>query len=282
MIRVRGMLGLGDNLYQRAVLRLMGDVELETPWPQLYADLSIRCIRSNTTLRTQQKNAARQDSIWHRPTSPRNVHLGYNQNGSILESLFKSVEMPVPNVIDMSGPPKGAVRSNVILVRPATIRNEWRADARNPDPRYIAKVIEALKSEFTIVSVADLSEGHEWAVGHLPFAHETYHSGELKVEELLQLVEGAAGTVGGVGWITPASMAYKTPHLCLFGGWGAANGPQRIFDKRVDHSMVVQVIPDSFCMCNDQKHNCEKTITNLDDHIEHFYNLAKARTRLAT
>lgn len=281
-MRVRGMLGLGDNLYQRAVLRLMGDVELETPWPQLYGDLPIRCIRSNTTLRTQQKNAARQDSIWHRPTSRCNVHLGYNQNGSILESLFKSVGMRVPNVIDMSGPPKGAVRSNVILVRPATIRNEWRADARNPDPRYIAKVIEALKSEFTIVSVADLSEGHEWAVGHLPFAHETYHSGELKVEELLQLVEGAAGTVGGVGWITPASMAYKTPHLCLFGGWGAANGPQRIFDKRVDHSMVVQVIPDSFCMCNDPKHNCEKTITNLDDHIEHFYNLAKARTRLAT
>ena len=37
---VRGMKGLGDNIYQRAfVKRLPGPVYLETPWPELYEDL---------------------------------------------------------------------------------------------------------------------------------------------------------------------------------------------------------------------------------------------------
>lgn len=282
MIRVRGMLGLGDNLYQRSVLKLMGSLELETPWPQLYGDLPIKCIKPHTTLRTQKKNIDRKDAVWHKSTASRQIQLGYDQRGSILESLFNSVGMPAPDVIDMSGPPTGAARSDVIVVRPATIRNEWRADSRNPQPEYISKVVDALKTEFTIVSVADLSSGHEWAVGALPFAHETFHAGELKVEELLKLVDGAAGTVGGVGWITPASIAYKTPHLCLFGGWGAANGPQRIFDKRIDASTVVQAIPDNFCMCNNKLHSCGKKITKLDDYIELFYDFAKSRTGLAS
>ena len=39
---VDGMCGLGDNIYQRAVLKrllLDGPVYLRTPWPELVADL---------------------------------------------------------------------------------------------------------------------------------------------------------------------------------------------------------------------------------------------------
>ncbi|MGV2896737.1 hypothetical protein ACNPPY_13175, partial [Achromobacter sp. AGC78] len=60
---VRGMKGLGDNIYKRAfVKKLQGPVYLETPWPELYEDLpDVKFVRSETPLRTQSKNMARQD-----------------------------------------------------------------------------------------------------------------------------------------------------------------------------------------------------------------------------
>lgn len=272
------MLGLGDNLYQRAVLRHLGECELDTPWPQLYKDLPVRPVKVQTTLRTQRKNASRPESKYFTPKVRNATPLGYNANGTILSSLFASAQVPMPAQIDMTGPPTGATPSNTIIIRPATVRQEWRADARNPKPEYLARIADALRHDFTVVSVADLQSGHEWLAGDAPFAHETYHCGELDVEQLMGMVNGAAGTVGGVGWLTPASIAYKTPHLCVFGGWGQANGPQRIFDPRLDVSNIVQAMPDSYCMCNDKLHACAKTIQKLDDYIERFYNIAKARS----
>ena len=54
---VHGMHGMGDNLYQRAVIRQVGPVFLHTPWPQLYADIpNVTCLKTGTRLRTQAKN----------------------------------------------------------------------------------------------------------------------------------------------------------------------------------------------------------------------------------
>ena len=62
-ITIRGMWGLGDNIFSRPFVRAAAakyDVYLETPWPELYADLDIRFVRGRRQLRTQQKNMARQ------------------------------------------------------------------------------------------------------------------------------------------------------------------------------------------------------------------------------
>lgn len=281
-IFLHGMLGLGDNIYQRSVIRQLGDVVLVTSWPQLYADLPVRCVRPITALRTQAKNAARSDLIW---VDLDRLHgrakfgrIGYNGDGTILASMFRSVGLN-PDCVDFGGPPIPALSTGTafcnesgryVVVRPATIRQEWRADARNPNPDYLCRAVDALRKQYTIISVADLKEGDEWAVEPLPFAHRRYHRGEMNVEQLLALVAGAVGVIGGTGWLLPMSLAYRVPMLLIHGGWGAANGPHRIFDPRIDISRVVQAIPDNYCNCNQKNHECDKSINKIDARIDEF------------
>jgi hypothetical protein len=266
-----GMLGLGDNFYQRAVVRELGPVQLITSWPQLYADLPVECIRPDTRLRTQAKNGARTDLPWHR-VNRRSLparRIGYDLQGTMLESMMRSVGLQRTKV-NFDGPPVEPRAGRYIVIRPATVRTEWMAAGRNPAPEYLCRAAEALKYRYTIISVADLDGRNEWAVEPVPFAHQTFHRGELLLEDLLSLVAGAAGVVGGVGWLLPMAIAYRVPMLLLYGGWGAANGPQRVLDPRMDASLVEQVFPDRYCLCNDRAHSCDKTISNLDKHLERF------------
>src|ERR1700704_1699961 len=81
-VLIRGMWGLGDNIFSRPFVRATAaqyEVHLETPWPELYADLDIRFIRGGRRLRTQQKNMARQPAdLWSRPSAPmREVKINY-------------------------------------------------------------------------------------------------------------------------------------------------------------------------------------------------------------
>ncbi len=281
-ILLAGMHGLGDNLYQRSVLREVvksRDVYLETPWPQLYADLPVRCVRPATRLRTQTKNAARADLVWHAPPAGvKSMRWHYvGAPGSILEALARPLGI-VPRVFD--GPPVATLsREPYIVVRPSTLRREWRADSRNPQQGLIDRAAQALRSRFRIVSVADLQDGEEWPAEPLPYADERYHAGELSVEQLLGLVAGAAGVVGGVGWMVPAAIAYRVPMLLILGGCGAHHGPGRIFGPPMDTSNVQIARPDRFCMCADKAHACDKRISNFDAHVDAFgLRLAQGRS----
>ena len=57
-IYIAGMMGLGDNIYQRSFIKLLdGDIYLRTPWPEIYKDLrNVFPVKSETILRTQRKN----------------------------------------------------------------------------------------------------------------------------------------------------------------------------------------------------------------------------------
>ena len=72
-ILIRGLWGLGDNCYQRPFVRAATreyELHLETPWPELYADLDIKFVCGKRKLRTQQKNMARQPpERWMRSAS---------------------------------------------------------------------------------------------------------------------------------------------------------------------------------------------------------------------
>lgn len=269
----RGMLGFGDNIYQRAIIREMGGIHLLTSWPQIYSDLPVKCHRPTTRLRTQAKNADRPDLSWYQPQNGERFQprkMGYDGHGTIISSMLRSVGMQ-KEALDFSGPSMPRIRDDkYIVIRPATIRSEWRADARNPNPEYLDRAANALRHDYTIVSVADLAQSVEWPVEPLPFAHERYHAGEMNAEQLLSLISGANGLIGGTGWIVPAAIAYRIPLLLIHGGWGVANGPQRIFDPRLDISRIVQAIPDNFCMCNNKLHECDKKISNIDSKISEF------------
>lgn len=268
-----GMYGLGDNVYQRAVLRELPDVYIRTPWPQLYTDLpNVKPVMPSTTLRTQSKNMLSVErSVWHKPPYGSPQRLSYvHSGGTMLQALRQSCGVASPQIVFDLPIFRAPDDAPYIVVRPATVRSEWRADARNPLPQYLAMAVEALAPTHRVVSVADLEDGREWLVGDAPYADVILHRGELGISEMLGLVRGAAAVIGGVGWLAPAAVAYRVPMLLLFGGWGFHNGPQRIFDPRMDLSTIQQVVPDRFCMCTSAHHECDKTISNIRQEIDRF------------
>jgi hypothetical protein len=274
---IQGMQGLGDNIYQRPVLRELcasRTVYLQTPWPQLYSDLPIRCVQPSTRLRTQLKNALRPELKWSDvPTHLAAKAIHYTADGlPMVEGLCKAAGVKAASLVfDLPRfDPPSIKRRPYIVVRPATIRKEWVAASRNPLPEYIARAAEKLREHFHVVSVADLVPGEEWAVPPLPYADEQFHAGELQLEQLLGLVGGAAGVVGGVGWLVPAAVAYQTPMLLIYGGQGTHNSPKRVLDPRMDTSLIYEAIPDRLCMCASKDHACDKRIAKFDEHLERW------------
>lgn len=266
---IRGMKGLGDCIYQRAFVRRLGECWLETPWPELYADLpGVRFVRPNTTLRTQAKNMQRQASYQPAPYGMREVQVSY-PGGAIIDGMSRCFGMP-PADLDMPQFPRPACapRQPYVVVRPATARAEWRADTRNPDPAYLCQAAQAaIDAGSAVVSVADLADGAEWIVGDAPPATARYHGGELSVSELLGLVQHAAGLIGGIGWLLPAAMACRVSALIVCGGQGGYNSPAHVTHSAVDSSTVTFAVPDRLCMCTQKQHHCDKRISDYESVI---------------
>ena len=266
MIAFRGMQGLGDNIYQRAFIKSLvrsSEVLLETPWPEIYQDLpNLHLVRPHTRLRTQAKNAENADkSLWSKPYFGNSIQVSYGDKG-IMRGMREKfcVDSASFDLPDFDSPISG----KYAVIRPATVRKEWMAASRNPKPEYLAECAQILLDRgFKVISVADLQDGEEWALDPLPKATETYHKGEFSIKELLGLVQHAKVVVGGVGWLTPASIAYKVPSWVILGGFGAYNAPENLFDAgRMDLSKLGYAMPDDFCRCRDGKHNCKKEISN--------------------
>lgn len=271
MIAIRGMQGLGDNVYQRAFIKSLvrsNEVLLETPWPELYSDLpNLQLIKPHTRLRTQAKNIVNADkSLWAKPYYGNAIQISYGDKGIMRGMRDRlGIDSSTFDLPDFDSPISG----KYAVIRPATIRKEWMAASRNPKPEYIAECAEILlKNGFTVVSVADLEDDVEWALDPLPKATIRYHKGELGIKQLMGLVQHASLVVGGIGWLTPTAIAYKVPAWFIFGGFGAYNAPDNLFDAgRMDLSKVGYAIPDDFCRCRDGQHKCKKDISN---HAEKF------------
>ena len=270
------MFGLGDCIYQRPFVRAESarrPVFLDTPWPQLYADLpNVFPVKAATTLRTQAKNAAAQpDSAWHdRPLIADTARFGYGTRELRRHSILHALELALPLrgapfVFDLPAGNVGTMGGNrYVVVRPVTLRKEWTNSARNPDPSAVFKVAQWLQDAgFMVVLVADLKPGEEEAVGALPPCDVAYLKGELDVSELMALVRGAAAVVGGVGWIVPMAIAAGTPLFVIQGGQLRHNGPQAITDRRMNLTRVGWASPRYPCDCENMRHACRKDPANL-------------------
>ena len=269
MIAFRGMQGLGDNIYQRAFIKSavkISPVILETPWPEIYQDLpNLRLVRPHTRLRTQAKNAEKADkSLWGQPYYGNAIQISYGDKGIMRGMREKfAVDSSTFDLPNFDSP----INGRYAVIRPATVRKEWMAASRNPKPEYLAECAKILLERgFKVISVADLQDGEEWAVEPLPKSTETYHKGEFDIKQLLGLIQHASVVVGGVGWLTPASIAYKVPSWVILGGFGRYNAPENLFDAgRMDLSKLGYAMPDDFCRCGDGAHNCKKDISNHAD-----------------
>jgi hypothetical protein len=271
--QVRGMLGLGDNIYQRGFIKaLPGQVFLETPWPELYRDLpNVKFLKRDTTLRTQKKNADKFEG-WSRP--PANAcHLQVRYGVGIFDGMRDCFGRE-PYDMDLPDFGSSPVEGDYVVIRPVTVRREWPAESRNPLPEYIAEAAAQMRARgIKVVSVADLKSGHEWALEPLPDADVRFHVGQLPVDQLLALLQHAKAVVGPIGWIVPAALAAKVPGWIVCGGNGGYNAPELITPPG-EHSLTF-AIPDQYCRCTDRAHRCSKIITQHNERFaewldEHF------------
>lgn len=263
MTVVHGMRGLGDCIMQRSFLSQMdGPVYLETPWPEIYEDMPhINPVRPHTTLRTQLKNIGR-FSGWHDVPIYRNaVRIAYQRG--IYAGMRKCFGVE-PGPLTLPGYGSPPINGRYAVVRPVTVRSEWRADARNPLPEYIDEAAREIIDQrgIQIISVADLEDNAEWLVGNAPPADIQFHHGELGVRELLSLVQHAELVVGGIGWLLPAAIAYRTPAWIICGGQGGYNSPNLITDPSQGEHRVQFAVPDNHCQCTERAHHCDKRISN--------------------
>jgi len=263
---IHSMKGLGDNIYQRAFLKNMpGPIYLDTPWPELVSDLPhVHCVRPQTNLRTQAKNIARHSSWLMPPAKQPARHIRYGTEG-IIPGMIASFGV-MPGEFDLPPPPPSPETGKYVVVRPATVRSEWRADTRNPSPDYILVAAANAKARgYKVISVADLVDRVEWIVGDAPYADVRYHKGELPVEQLLSLVANASAVIGGIGWLVPAALAAKVPAWIICGGQGGYNAPELITPK--GQSNITFAVPDNFCRCRLKQHNCDKRISDYDSKL---------------
>lgn len=190
-IYIDGMLGMGDTIYQRAfVKQLPAGTFIKTAWPELYEDLPVKAVRSDTTLRTQRKNEFRSSAKFYLPPSPRQTkRIFYGpddlRRGSIFDAMRRQFGV-TPAALDLPsfGPAQFTHQKPIAVIRPATVRSEWRSDSRNPDPDYLLRASRILRQHFCVISVADLQDGEEWLVGEeapmTPLRLETIGEGKFK------------------------------------------------------------------------------------------------------
>jgi hypothetical protein len=261
---IRGMKGLGDSIYQRAFIkRIQGPVLLQTPWPELYADMhNVQFVKPVTKLRTQLKNIMRQPAArWRNELPASDITVGYGKR-PIITGMRDSFGF-TPGEFDLPELGESCVIGRYALIRPVTIRKEYPAETRNPLSKYISECASILRKQgLKVISVADLKPGEEWLVGEAPEADIQYHNGELNVRQLLALVRDAQVVVGGIGWLVPAAIATQTPGWFIGGGQGGCNAPERITSESMNLKNIEFVLPDNYCRCSASLHNCQKEISH--------------------
>ncbi|WP_241197644.1 hypothetical protein [Pantoea agglomerans] len=270
----QGMLGLGDSIYQRPFLRHFPGAYVRTCWPELYRGLDIKCVRSGTHLRTQEKNELRTRYAYH--PAPRGgviKRIGYGPNdlanGGIIPAFRHQFVVDGPLLFDLPQfndlHPRIPVDRPVAIIRPATVRIEWASASRNPDPDYLVRAAQMLRQHFFMVSVADTVPGVEWIVGNEPEADLKLHHGEMTLTQLCSLYAHAACVVSPVGFSIPMAIAYGRPLFVVAGGRGGHNAPEILTCSEMDLRRVRWAIPDNYCRCNQANHDCDRRISNFDE-----------------
>jgi hypothetical protein len=270
------MWGLGDSIYSRPFIAAAAsahDVWLETPWPELYADLPLRFVRGDRPLRTQTRNVLRQrPALWTTPPHRiAELRLSYGAAELARGSIIDAIEARLPasrpkwSLPALGESPLDTDGTPMAVIRPVTRRAEWDNEARNCLPAYVDEIAGTLKQAgFAVAVIADLKPGAEWLEsGNLPPHNAAFTNGEFSVRQLLAIVRDAAVVVGPVGWIVPAAVALGTPAFVILGGQGAHNGPDKITDPRMDLSRLGFAVPQEFCQCSEMRHRCDKRIPDL-------------------
>lgn len=299
---VRGMFGIGDCIFQRAVIRELmrtNEVHLDSYYADMYRDLQERGLHLSIV---QDRGRIRDDANRSAPQSggvrPRppliskkeQVRITYDRAaihkyGSILAAMFASAGLCMPREPDFSIPIRAewiaawrsflAKRKIVVdrplaVYRPVVLNNGWTAPARAPDPETYADLfaVPSLR-KFFWVSIANLSDkggSKEWIVGRHQKVDLALEAGELDFKTMIGLFASARLVFANPGFVPVLAHACRVPVAIVYG----ANESFRTTNSVGRHlSPTLAIDLDRPCEHHEQHCRCSKQIT-----------LAPARRRL--
>lgn len=278
-LHVKGYGGLGDQVYQRPLVRHLarerGELWLSTPYPECFEDVEgvHPVLWRAMKLRCQAKNMERTPSeVWRQVPTPQaeRISISYAHRlprRGVLAEMEESARTRIKEFrFDLPDFGPSPVPGRYAVIRPASVRTEWRNYARNPDPEYLCQAADLLRElGLRIVVVGDIEPPEEELVGTMPDGDVHWTRGQLTTRELFALVRHASVVVGGVGWLVPAAMAYRTPAVIVGGGLGRHNDPSLLTDSRMGERPIRFLLPDPYCRCGDLRHACPKTIPDFPD-----------------
>jgi hypothetical protein len=273
---IRGMLGLGDNLHQRAVVRQLMQqqpVWLQTPWASVYHDLvgpRLNLLPRDSRLRTQQKNIARERGKFNGKRYPGGrshrvwyTHSQIKQRGGFLAAMCHNsgvakgdFSLPVPAAWQARARALvSSARKPLMIYRPLVDRTEWDGcRQRNPDSAAYAVLAQAVREQFFVVSIADLVPRVEWMVSEPVDADMEFHAGELDFETIAGLMSIAGLAFCSPGFALVLAQAVGAPLVAVFGGHESA----RLYDHGSATDCFIQ--PKNPCECFSKRHACDKRI----------------------
>jgi hypothetical protein len=280
-LTVVGMLGIGDNLHQRAPLRALmqsHDVTLEGFYPAIVHDLigagmKFRQLKCHIAPRIDAGDSAAPPD---RPDAKaRHTKLTYHAGsilkaGSILAAQFASCGLAMPERADFSLPVPAAWRVRarkliaswdlggrpLLVYRPIVLNKVWECPSRAPDPDAYARIFAAIRQRFFVVSVADLTQD-EWIVGAEQGADVKLHKGETDFETLAGLFAEAALVFCNPGFSPVLAQAVGTPSIIVYGG----NESFRTTNSVGAHlAATLAIEPIRPCECHARTHACDKRI----------------------
>ncbi|HFU4541792.1 TPA: hypothetical protein ACGPBT_004124 [Klebsiella variicola] len=284
---IDGMLGIGDNIMQRPFIKKMvekgNEVWIKTATPEIYIDIpGIHFVKSGTSLRTQHRNEEASGVAWEALPEDhliirKKIFYGTVElsRGSVFDAGRRQFGIE-PTRLDLPSftlPDIGIPTNNkVALIRPTTERREWHNAARGPLNGHVDQASRYLAQlGYFCISVADLQPGVEWIPDNEPFAHLKLHGGQLKLTELMALVERSDVVVTGSGLISQMAFAYRRHTIFLGGDCGGCNHHTKITDGRLmDLSRCLFLYPDDYCMCQQMKHSCNKHISDLPEKLSRW------------
>lgn len=290
---VHGMHGLGDNIHQRAVLRLLMEtysITLETSWASIYHDLiaqGLKVVRRPTALRTQARNANRPtEAAMFSPAPPAHHHhhsrirIGYNtrdvirtRTQTVLEAMLISANLAarveeadyrLPLKQEWLDAADALIASwkptkPILIYRPLTHRPEWPgASIRAANPECYAEIVAMFRDEFFVVSVGDLEPGKEWVLGPQLRADVTLHKGELEFETLAALYHRAKLVYTAGGFSAILGPAVGTAVMSIGGGYE----PPSWMSSGARFAPFLSVPTMHPCVCGSSscRNHCEKLI----------------------
>lgn len=281
------MLGIGDNIYQRAVLHTLQqryDVTLQSYYISMFHDLvkgGLKIVPISSIARARIKEAG-QVSVpdaplakvpWKFQKKITYDRIQIRRAGSILAAQFASCGLPMPKEPDFSLPVPAQWRESakeiiktwktggkpLLVYRPIVLNRVWECPSRSPDPVAYGKIFKSIRDRFFVISIADLTQ-KEWLVGAEQEADIKLHRGELQFETLAGLFAEADIVFANPGFAPVLAQAVGTPVVIVYGG----NETHRTTNSVGDHlAPTLAIEPINPCACHARYHGCDKRIDVL-------------------